>query len=72
MVILPTNQKMYVLDEGFNQQPIGVPGNLYGGVGVAKGYINDPERLITALSIIISLEESIVRVTREYSLHMGI
>ncbi|MDI9508396.1 MAG: amino acid adenylation domain-containing protein [Bacillota bacterium] len=39
------NQKMYVLDEGFNQQPIGVPGEIcIGGVGVAKGYINDPEK----------------------------
>lgn len=40
-----TNQKMYVLDESRTMCPIGVPGEIaIGGVGVAKGYKNDPEK----------------------------
>ncbi|MDD4111480.1 MAG: amino acid adenylation domain-containing protein [Herbinix sp.] len=36
------NQKFYVLNYNKELCPIGVPGELYiGGVGVAKGYIND-------------------------------
>lgn len=38
------NIKLYVLDNELNKLPIGVVGELYiGGVGVAKGYINNEE-----------------------------
>ncbi|WP_034328484.1 non-ribosomal peptide synthase/polyketide synthase [Alkaliphilus transvaalensis] len=46
------NQKMYVMDQHLNLAPIGVPGEVViGGVGVAEGYCNDPER--TAKSFVI-------------------
>lgn len=36
-----TGTQAYVLDHALNPQPIGAPGKLYlGGVGVARGYIN--------------------------------
>ena len=39
------NQEMYVLNEQKKLQAVGVPGELYiGGLGVAKGYWNDPIR----------------------------
>ena len=39
------NQTVHVLDDGFEPRPVWVPGELYiGGVGVALGYWNDPER----------------------------
>ena len=39
------NTQVYVLDERGRPQPIGVPGELYlGGVCVARGYLNQPER----------------------------
>lgn len=35
------NTKVYITDDNFNLQPIGVPGELYvSGDGVAKGYLN--------------------------------
>ena len=37
------NIRLYVMDKDRNLMPIGVPGELYiGGVGVARGYINNP------------------------------
>lgn len=46
-----TNQRFYVLNEQFNPCPVGVPGQLYiGGVGLAQGYWQDPEK--TAASFI--------------------
>src|SRR6185436_6980308 len=40
-----SNQQMYVLDRRWQDCPDGVTGELYiGGVGVANGYLGDPER----------------------------
>nr|WP_294866247.1 amino acid adenylation domain-containing protein [uncultured Pseudogulbenkiania sp.] len=45
------NQHFHVLTRDLRHAPTGVPGELYiGGIGVAKGYYNDPER--TAASFI--------------------
>ncbi|WP_263452350.1 amino acid adenylation domain-containing protein [Hyalangium gracile] len=39
------NLEMYLLDRRMEPVPIGIPGELYiGGVGVARGYLNDPSR----------------------------
>ncbi len=38
------NTQIYILDQHLNPQPIGVVGELYiSGVGVARGYLNNPE-----------------------------
>jgi len=38
------NTMLYILDEDFHLQPIGVPGELcISGTGLARGYINNPE-----------------------------
>ncbi|WP_416809135.1 non-ribosomal peptide synthetase, partial [Bacillus thuringiensis] len=38
------NKNIYILDEYLQTTPIGVSGNIYiGGVGIAKGYINNKE-----------------------------
>ena len=39
------NVRLYVLDKQLQLVPIGVPGELcIGGIGVGRGYLNDPER----------------------------
>ena len=43
------NMTAYVLDANFAPVPAGVAGDLYiGGIGVGRGYINDPERTAAA------------------------
>jgi amino acid adenylation domain-containing protein/non-ribosomal peptide synthase protein (TIGR01720 family) len=45
------NTWIYILDKSMNPVPIGVPGEIYiGGDGLAKGYLNNPER--TAVNFI--------------------
>ncbi|MFV0412694.1 MAG: amino acid adenylation domain-containing protein [Oscillospiraceae bacterium] len=45
------NLRLYVLDQNRNLLPVGIPGELYiGGVGVARGYINNPA--LTAQSFV--------------------
>jgi acyl carrier protein len=45
------NMKMYVLDKYLQPVPRGVHGELYvGGVGVGRGYLNDPQRTAEAFS----------------------
>ncbi len=44
------NMRLYILDAHMQPTPIGVPGELYvGGIGVGRGYLNDPERTAAAL-----------------------
>ena len=39
------NTQLYILDQKLMPAPIGVPGELHvGGIGVGRGYINDPQR----------------------------
>ena len=39
-----SNSQAYILGEGFQPLPVGVPGKLYvAGAGVAKGYLNRPD-----------------------------
>jgi amino acid adenylation domain-containing protein len=46
------NQSVYVLDAQLESCPVWTPGEIYiGGLGVARGYLNDPER--TAASFIV-------------------
>ncbi|GCE31295.1 non-ribosomal peptide synthetase [Dictyobacter alpinus] len=43
------NTQLYILDKHLQPVPIGVKGEIYvGGVGVGRGYLNDPERTAAA------------------------
>lgn len=43
------NMRMYVLDRHLQPVPVGVAGELHvGGIGVGRGYINDPQRTAEA------------------------
>lgn len=43
------NMQLYILDNYLQPVPVGVPGELYvGGIGVGRGYLNDPERTAQA------------------------
>ncbi|WP_269084347.1 amino acid adenylation domain-containing protein, partial [Streptomyces sp. 150FB] len=43
------NIRLYVLNEGLQPVPMGMPGDLYvSGVGVGQGYVGDPARTSTA------------------------
>ena len=43
------NNQLYILDEALRPLPIGVPGEICtAGVGVGRGYLNDPERTAVA------------------------
>lgn len=47
------NISLYILDKNLNLLPVGIPGELYiGGVGVARGYLYNPE--LTAEKFIIN------------------
>ncbi|WP_196137573.1 non-ribosomal peptide synthetase [Aliikangiella sp. G2MR2-5] len=44
-----SNNRFYILDDEQKPQPKGVAGHLYiGGVGVAEGYMNDPQKTAAA------------------------
>ncbi len=39
------NMQLYILDSRLEPLPVGVPGELYvGGIGVGRGYLNNPEK----------------------------
>ena len=57
-----SNQSFYVLDEKMQPRPDNVPGELYiGGVGVAQGYWQDPEKTTRAYVVHPVLKERIYR-----------
>ncbi len=46
-----TNMRLYILDAHKQPTPIGIPGELYvGGIGVGRGYLNNPERTAVSFS----------------------
>ena len=57
-----SNTTLYILDNYFNPQPIGITGEIFvGGEGVARGYLNRPE--LTAESF-VGLEPQITQISQ--------
>ncbi len=46
-----TNMRLYILDANRQPVPVGIPGELYvGGIGVGRGYLQNPERTAASFS----------------------
>ncbi|MGH1516458.1 amino acid adenylation domain-containing protein [Chryseobacterium sp. JK1] len=56
------NQEMYVLDANLSPCPVNVPGDIYiGGIGVAKGYHQDPEKTAASFMMHPGMQKQLYR-----------